>query len=342
MELRGKPTTIRCLPITKGHIAYWHQFHFPFEIKHQLEQTCWWHSNSTEWKRPAQPGWNHSCVRPASGFIQNCNGAVNLQRQRWSKKDQYQPWHPMAKKFPGDQCSKAAAKTVSILIKSSKPVMIQEIAPAGWTLLVPALVNAFEKNIKPGFIVNTVAGARAYFKGLGLPLQHKLAGPPPLRWNGRKNQSAIQKFIWPPAMRTRYNRPNNLQPPHLPQTCYYPHVPLQPDLTIRFGTWQMKWGRSTGFSVFQVILTNCSFRYCRNIPKGYICVGSTWGMLPSYNQPLFSRHQQKIWYTRKQFICAVEFGKRSGQNHCLQVVKSGNEQSVHFKDRGRNVYRGIF
>lgn len=87
-----------------------------------------------------------------------------------------------------------------------------------------------------------------------------------------------------------------------------------------FGTWEVTWGE---INRFQRIENSLKPKYEDNqpsIPSPF--ASSTWGSLPSYNSRAYANTKKRYGYGGNSFVCAVEFGKRSKQNHCWPVEKA--------------------
>lgn len=112
------------------------------------------------------------------------------------------------------------------------------------------------------------------------------------------------------------------------------------DLTIRFGTWQMKWGEINRFQRISGDVNQQFSDTAESIPVPFS--SSAWGMLPSYNSRYFPGTSKRYGVHGNSFICAVEFGKKIRAKSLLAGGESCNEQSVHFKDQAEMYTRGIF
>ncbi|MBS1509243.1 MAG: penicillin acylase family protein [Bacteroidetes bacterium] len=83
-----------------------------------------------------------------------------------------------------------------------------------------------------------------------------------------------------------------------------------------------------------------------SIPVGF--TSSQWGMLPYYASKTFPGTQLRYVVNGNSFICAVEFGRQgsSGKKVTARSLlaggESGNENSSHFFDQGKNYANGVF
>jgi acyl-homoserine lactone acylase PvdQ len=208
-------------------------------------------------------------------------------------------------------------------------------------ILVPALVNVFEKNVKPS-------------DSLFVQLNESVTILK--QWDFRSGENSIATTLavdWgrelnPAIQRTRRDGGN---PDYVEKTKDFAAtasvgalaVPLLNAIRVlekRFGTWKMPWGE---INRYQRLTDDLVERFDDNqpsLPVGF--TSSQWGMLAAYSSQPFPGTSKRYGFGGASFVCAVEFGKKVRAKSVLTGGESGDPSSKHFADQALMYTKGQF
>ena len=345
MALRGNTSNNTVFADSKGNIAYWHGNYVP------VRDTAYnWNAPvdgsipQTEWKGLHEVKDIVQMINPKTGWIQNCNSTPYTVSGSSSPLKKNYPLYmaPDGENFRG-------INAVNVLAKENKFTLDKLIAAGYDTYLtafekmIPALVQAFEKNILP---TDTLYAALKEPIGI---LKN---------WNFRSSENSVATTLaveWGDKLVAKI-----VQSADEDEYQYVDQVTkterfiakataadlLQPllmvvnDLKNKFSNWQIPWGDINRFQRISNDIDNTFNDSKASIPVGF--VSSVWGMLPSYNSRSFPNTIKRYGVHGNSFICAVEFGEKLKAKSLLAGGQSGSESSPHFFDQGTMYSKGLF
>jgi acyl-homoserine lactone acylase PvdQ len=328
----------------EGNIAYWHGNRIPvrdsgYDWSKSVDGT----TSATDWKSYHKVDQTVHLYNPANGWLQNCNSTpYTVAGTNSPKKSDYPVYMaPDRENFRGINAVR--------VLGEEKKYTIDKVIRAGYDtrltafeILVPALVNAFEKNINYNDTLYAwLAGPISVLKNWDYRCgENSIATTLAVEW-GQTIQSAM--------LRTKV--PGNDNADEIDKARYFVATALSNDLVLpllsavhnlerRFGRWQIPWGEINRFQRISSDIDNKFDDNKPSIPVGF--VASTWGMLPSFVSRNFSGTKKRYGYHGNSFVCAVEFGKRIKAKSLLTGGESGDPNSKHFFDQGSMYSKGQF
>jgi acyl-homoserine-lactone acylase len=345
MDMGANPSNNTVYADAEGNIAYWHGNFLPKrDTKYDWSKPVDGTIKATEWKGYHTVAESVHMYNPENGWLQNCNATPFTVAGKFSPKKETYPAYmaPDGENFRG-------INAVRVLDKE-KSYSLDKVIAAGYDTylaafekLVPALANAFEKNIytnDPMF--NQLQDAVNILKNWDLRCgENSVATTLAVEW-GQKLITKISKieneddfeFIDQVTKTERFaaiaSADDLIEP--LKNTIT--------ELQNNFGEWQMPWG---AYNRFQRISPDIENKFDDNkpsIPVGF--ASSTWGMLPSYSSRTFPGTKKRYGINGNSFICAVEFGKKVKAKSLLAGGQSGDVNSPHFFDQGLMYSKGQF
>ena len=343
MDLLANTSNNTVYADAEGNIAYWHGNFIPrrdqkFDWAKPVDGT----TSATDWKGLHPVNESVHLYNPPNGWIENCNSTPYTAAGNYSPKRENYPAYmaPDGQNFRGINAVK--------LLSGQKDYTIDKVIAAGYDnylaafeVLVPALINVFEK---------TATNSNKYYL-LKEPIDILKA------WDYRCGENSVATTLaveWgqrllPAIYRTqvadgeedgqvtktklfaaRASAENFLQP--LQETIS--------DLQNKFGRWQLPWGE---INRFQRISGDIDQQYndeAPSLPVGF--ASSTWGMLPSYSSRSFTGTKKRYGVNGNSFICVVEFGKKVRAKSLLAGGQSGHKESPHFDDQALMYTKGEF
>ncbi|MBI3139641.1 MAG: penicillin acylase family protein [Sphingobacteriales bacterium] len=344
LELKGNISNNTVYADAEGNIAYWHGNRIPVrDPKYDWSKAVDGSISSTEWKGYHSVEETVHCINPANGWLQNCNSTpFTVAGENSPRKESYPAYMaPDVENFRG-------INAVRVLSETSRYNM-DKVIRAGYDtrlpafeLLVPALVNAFEK------YVPYTDSFYAYLAGPVMVLKN---------WDYRCSENSVattlavewgQKIL-PALLQTKVTGEEGAGP--VEKARYYAahasaHDLLTPlfaainDLQSRFGRWQVPWGELNRFQRISTDTDNVFDDNKPSIPVGF--VSSAWGMLPSYSSRVYPGTNKRYGVNGNSFVCAVEFGKRIKARSLLAGGESGDPASPHFSDQALMYSKGEF
>jgi len=328
----------------EGNIAYWHGNFIPRrDPKYDWSKPVDGTTSATEWKGLHTVNETIHIYNPPNGWIENCNSTPFTAAGKYSPKRENYPSY-----MAPDGQNFRALNAIKIL-PQEKSYTIDKVISKGYDtylaafeVLVPALINAFEKNISK---------EDSLYLQLNEPINILK------NWDYRCGENSVATSLavsWgEQLLRSIYYTkvPDGEQDDQVTKTRQFAATAsadelLQPFLsTIKylqntFGTWKTEWGK---INRFQRISDNIEPTFnddSTSIPVGF--ASSTWGMIPSYSSRTFPGTIKRYGVNGNSFICAVEFGRKIKAKSLLAGGESGNPRSKHFFDEGYMYSKGIF
>ncbi len=343
MDLRANTSNSTVFADNKGNIAYWHGNFVPVRDKKlNWAKVIDGSTSATEWKGLHTVDETVHVYNPANGWLQNCNSTPFSAAGAMSpKKADYPPYMaPDGENFRG-------VNAVKVLDKE-KSYTIDKVIAAGYDtnlaafeVLIPSLINVFEKNVKP---------TDSLYAALSEPIaelkkwnyhssETSVATTLAIEWAG-KLSTTLQKLYIDEGEDDQVANVKRFAASATPEQVLPPLLTVVNDLKKKFGKWQMPWGE---INRYQRISSDIQQKYDDaqpSVPVGF--ASALWGMLPSYNSRYYPSTQKRYGVSGNSFICAVEFGPKIKAKSLLAGGESGNPSSKHFNDQLEMYTKGKF
>jgi acyl-homoserine lactone acylase PvdQ len=208
-------------------------------------------------------------------------------------------------------------------------------------ILVPALVTAFEKNVKPGDslfapLKDAVAVLKQWdFRSSEISIATTLA----VDW-GRQLTPVLQRFRGDGGDADQVEKTRIFAAGASVKELAVPLLNAVRELEKRFGKWQIPWGE---INRYQRLTNDLDERFDDSqlsLPVGF--ASAQWGMLAAYSSRSFAGTNKRYGFSGASFVCAVEFGKKLKAKSLLTGGESGDPSSKHFTDQALMYTKGQF
>lgn len=341
MEL-GANTSNNTVYADSKNIAYWHGNFMPKrDPKLDWGKAVDGTTAATEWKGFHSLEETVHLYNPPNGWIQNCNSTPFSAAG---------PNSPKASDYPRymapDGENYRGVNAVKVFGNHQGKFTLDKLITAGYDRylaafekLVPALVNAFEKQPAP---VDSLKEAIAILAQWDLrTTEESVATTLAIEW-GQK----IAPKMTVPTAEDEYYYVDQIErtSAFLKRTTHEELLSVFgatiSDLNKRYGTWKKPWGEINRFQRISANINNEFSDAKVSFPVGF--ASSAWGMLPSYASRVFPGTKKRYCTGGNSFICAVEFGPKVKAKSLLAGGESGNPNSPHFADQGEMYAKGIF
>ncbi|MBI5858433.1 MAG: penicillin acylase family protein [Sphingobacteriales bacterium] len=351
LDLKGNISNNTVYADAEGNIAYWHGNRIPErDIKYDWSKAVDGSITSTEWKGYHDISKTVQCINPPNGWLQNCNSTpFTVAGVNSPKRENYPAYMaPDGENFRG-------INAVRVLAEGNK-YNIEKVIKAGYDtrlaafeVLVPALVNAFEKNIAyPDTLYALLVGPVTLLKNWDYRCnENSVATTLAVEWGQKLLPNIFRTKIIDDDEADLVDKAKYFAANANPEELLIPLLASINELENKFGRWQMPWGRINRFQRISSDIDNKFDDSKPSYPVGF--VSSTWGMLPSYTSKTFQGTIKRYGVNGNSFICAVEFvrkdslgGKRIKAKSLLAGGESGDESSPHFFDQGLMYSKGQF
>ncbi len=327
----------------KGNIAYWHGNYMPRRDKKlnwslAVDGT----TSATEWKGLHPLNETVHVYNPATGWIQNCNSTpFTVSGASSPKKENYPAYMaPDGENFRGINAARVLANENKFTIDKTIAAGYDKKLSA-MEVLIPALVNSFEKNIPATDTLYAV---------LAEPIQllknwdfnsseSSIATTVAIEW-AQKLTASIQRVYIDEGWDDQVTLVKKFAATASVQELLPPLVAVIKELATKFGTWKMPWG---DINRYQRISGDIVQKYKDDQPSFPVGFASaSWGQLPSYNSRYYSGTNKRYGVSGNSFICAVEFGEKIKAKSLLAGGNSGDPNSKHFTDQLEMYTKGQF
>jgi len=343
MELRGNTSNSTVFADNKGNIAYWHGNFVPvrntsLNWSKLMDGT----TSTTEWKGLHPVAETVHLYNPANGWLQNCNSTpFSAAGSNSPKKANYPPYMaPDGENFRGVNAVRVLEKT--------KNYTLDKVIEAGYDtylaafeVLVPALVQSFEKNTKPTDSLYTqLAEAVQILKKWDYhAAENSVATTLAIEWAQRLTPTITRLYIDQGQDDQVQNTKRFAATATIDQLAK-PMIAVLNDLKAKFGKWQLPWGE---INRFQRLTGNLENKFDDAQPSYAVKYASAlWGMLPSYNSRTHAGTNKRYGLSGNSFVCAVEFGPRIKAKSLLAGGNSSSPDSKHFDDQAKMYAEGKF
>ncbi len=328
----------------EGNIAYWHGNFIPKrDTKYDWSKPVDGTTSATEWKGLHPVNESVHTYNPPNGWIENCNSTPFTVAGKYSPKKKDYPTYmaPDGQNFRGTNAIR--------ILGQEKSYTIDKVIAKGYDtylsafeVLVPALVNAFEKNIskEDSLYVQLIEPINILKKWDYHCGENSVATTLAVNWGERLLPAIFRTKVMDGEEDDQVTKTKQFAATASPEELLKSLLSTIKHLRNKFGDWKIAWGT---INRFQRISGDIDQQYnddTQSIPVGF--ASSTWGMLPSYSSRVFPGTKKRYGVNGNSFICAVEFGKKIKAKSLLAGGESGNPDSKHFFDQGLMYSKGEF
>jgi acyl-homoserine lactone acylase PvdQ len=343
MDLKANTSNNTVYADNKGNIAYWHGNFIPIRDKnHNWAKVVDGSVSSTQWKGLHEVNETVHIYNPVNGWLQNCNSTpYSVAGENSPKKENYLPYMaPDGENFRG-------INAVRIFSKGDNYTLDKVIADGYDTklsifeILIPSLITAFEKNIKPSDpeyadLIESIGILKNwdyYAK------ENSIATTLAVEWAYKLDPIILKTYIDEGELdqveNTKKFAKNATAAQLIPQL-----QSVLKDLKSKWGTWKIAWGE---INRFQRSTGDIDLKYDDSKPSLPIAFGpGSWGSLPSFKSSYQNDSKKRYGYNGNSFVCAVEFGSKIKAKSLLAGGNSGDPSSKHFADQAEMYQKGDF
>jgi len=344
MDLLANTSNNTVYADAEGNIAYWHGNFIPIRDSHyDWSKPVDGTTSATEWKGLHSVKESVHIYNPPNGWIENCNSTPFTVAGNFSPKKENYPAYmaPDGQNFRGihavDILGNEKAYTIDKVIAKGYDTYL----PA-FEVLVPALINAFEKNVSKedslySSLIEPINILKKWDYRCG---ENSIATTLAVTWGERLLPSIYQTKVKVGEEDDQVNKTLRFAATASSQELLEPLLATIKELENKFGNWKIPWGTINRFQRISADIDNHFNDSLKSIPVGF--ASSTWGMLPSYSSKTFPNTKKRYGVNGNSFICAVEFGKKIKAKSLLAGGESGHQDSKHFFDQGAMYSRGNF
>ena len=202
---------------------------------------------------------------------------------------------------------------------------------AAFEVLMPALINAFEKTSPTDSLYTLLKEPIALLKKWDYHVaENSVATTLAVEWAQRLT-AAIRKVYVDEDEADQVATTKQYAATAKANELLLPFAKTINDLTQRYGSWMVEWG---SINRYQRISSEVNQVYNdAGVSYPVPFASALWGMLPSYNSRYFEGTNKRYGVSGNSFICAVEFGKNVKAKSLLAGGNSGNPSSPHFTDQ---------
>lgn len=333
MELKGNTSNSTVFADNKGNIAYWHGNYIPVRSTiYNWSKPVDGSIAATDWKGTHALKDIVQAINPASGFIQNCNSTpYTVSGASSPLKINYPKYMaPDGENFRGINAVKVLEKengfTIDKLITAGYDKNL-----AAFEVLMPALINAFEKTSPTDSLYTLLKEPIALLKKWDYHVaENSVATALAIEWAQRLT-AAIRKVKVDEEQADQVTTTKQFAVTANANELLLPFAKTINDLTQRYGSWMVEWGSINRYQRISNDLNQAFSDAGVSYPIQF--ASALWGMLPSYNSRYFAGTNKRYGEHGNSFICAVEFGKKVKAKSLLAGGNSGNPSSPHFTDQ---------
>ena len=202
---------------------------------------------------------------------------------------------------------------------------------AAFEVLMPALINAFEKITPTDSLYTLLKEPIALLKKWDYHVaENSVATTLAVEWAQRLT-TAIRKVYVDEDEPDQVATTRQFAATANSTDLLLPLVKTIDALKQKYGTWVVEWG---SINRYQRISNDMNQAY-NDAGKSYPVpfASALWGMLPSYNSRYFEGTNNRYGVSGNSFVCAVEFGKKVKAKSLLAGGNSGDPSSPHFTDQ---------
>ena len=279
---------------------------------------------------------------PVNGWLQNCNSTpYTVAGENSPKRENYLPYMaPDGENFRG-------INAVRIFSKGEKYTLDKIIADGYdsklsiFEILIPSLVNVFEKNIKPDYPdYNELSEAVTILKNWDYyAKENSVATTLAVEWAYKLDPIILKAYIDEGELDQVENTKKFAKNAGVDQLIPQLQNVIK-ELKSKWGTWQIAWGEINRFQRSSGAIDLKYDDSKTSLPIGF--GPGSWGSLPSFKSSYQNGSKKRYGYNGNSFICAVEFGPKIKAKSLLAGGNSGDENSKHFTDQAEMYRKGQF
>lgn len=344
LDLRGNISNNTVYADAKGNIAYWHGNRIPVrDAKYDWNKAVDGSTSATDWKGYHNMSEIVQSINPPNGWLQNCNSTpFTCAGANSPAKNNYPAYMaPDGENFRGIN----AVRTLS----ENKQYNFDKIIKAGYDkrlaafeVLIPALVNAFEKNISYSdslyaYLIGPISVLKNWDYRCG---ENSVATTLAILWGEKISPAMYNSNIFDDFEADQVEKVKHFAANAAPNNLLLPLLDVITELENKFGKWQVAWGSINRFQRISADIDGKFDDAVDSYPDGF--ASSAWGMLPSYASRTYENTKKRYGVNGNSFICVVEFGKTIKAKSLLAGGESGNPNSPHFFDQALMYTKGEF
>jgi acyl-homoserine lactone acylase PvdQ len=343
MQLQANTSNNTVFADHRGHIAYWHGNYVPRRDKKiNWSKVVDGSSSATEWKGLHTVDEVIHVYDPKSGFIQNCNSTPFTCSDTNSPKKANYPTY-MAPDGENFRAINAAR-----LLSTQKDFTIDKMIALGYDtklsafeVLVPALVNAFQKGISSSdsLYLQLLAPVGLLKRWDYRCSENSIATSIAVEW-AQQLGPAIQKIYIEDGETDQVQRTKQFAATATARELLLPLYTAITALNNKYGTWQLRWGDINRYQRISGDISQTFNDDSASLPVPF--AGAAWGMLPAYASRSFPNTKNRYGTHGNSFVCAVEFGTKIKAKSLLAGGESGDPASPHFNDQLEMYTKGKF
>lgn len=343
MDLKANTSNNTVYADSKGNIAYWHGNFIPVRDKKlNWSKVVDGSISATQWKGLHDVNETVHLYNPTNGWLQNCNSTPYTAAGANSPKKEDYPAYmaPDGENFRGINAVR--------IFSQDKKYTLDEVIRDGYDsklsifeILIPALTEVFEKNIKPtdaAYIelaepISILKNWDYYAK------ENSIATTLAVEW-AYKLDPIIQKAYVNEGETDQVENTKKFAKNATAEQLVPQLEAVVKDLKAKWGTWQITWGE---INRFQRSNGDINLKYDDSKPSLPIAYGpGSWGSLPSFKSSYQNGSKKRYGYNGNSFVCVVEFGSKIKAKSLLAGGNSGDINSKHFFDQGQMYQNGQF
>ena len=350
MELKGNTSNNTVFADNQGNIAYWHGDYLPIrDTAYNWGLPVDGSISKTEWKGLHEVKDIVQIMNPVTGFIQNCNSTPYTASGESSPvKNKYPDYMaPDGENFRGINAARLLSKENKFTIDKLIAVGYDSTL-AVFEVLIPALVNSFNKNVLPAdslyvLLKEPIAVLQKWNYKVA---ENSVATTLAIEWANLLNEN-IRKVYINEGEADQVSAAKQFAATASAKDLLVPLATVVNELQKIHGNWQVEWG---SINRYQRISSNINLNYDdakESYPVAY--ASALWGMLPAYNSAYITGMQKRYGVSGNSFVCAVEFIKKDAAGvkkvkakSLLAGGQSGNPSSKHFNDQLLMYTKGQF
>ncbi|WP_188051260.1 penicillin acylase family protein [Flavobacterium sp. GP15] len=343
MDLKANTSNNTVYADKEGNIAYWHGNFIPIRDKKlNWSKVMDGTTPATQWKGLHNVSETVHSYNPTNGWLQNCNSTpYSVAGENSPKKENYLPYMaPDGESFRGLNAVR--------LLSKGKDYTLDKIIADGYDtkltafeVLIPALLSAFEKNIKSNdpLYSELIEPINLLKKWDYYTHENSIASTLAIEW-AYKLDPIIQKVYVDEGQMDQVENTHNFAKNAVPEQLIPQLQLVIKELTIKFGTWQIPWGE---MNRFQRNSGDIELVYNDSIPSLPIGYGpAIWGSLPAFKSAFQKDTKKRYGTNGNSFVCAVEFGPKIKAKSLLAGGNSSDPKSKHFYDQAESYREGKF
>lgn len=344
MDLLANTSNNTVYADAEGNIAYWHGNFIPKrDAKYDWSKPVDGTTSATEWKGLHTVNESVHIYNPPNGWIENCNSTpFTVAGKNSPKKENYPSYMaPDGQNFRGINAVRILgqedAYTIDKVIAKGYDTYL-----AAFEVLIPALINAFEKNISKDDslyprLIEPINILKKWDYRCG---ENSIATTLAVEWGEQLLTGISHTVVISDEEDDQVSKTKQFSNTASPQELLIPFLSTIRSLENKFGNWRIEWG---SINRFQRISGDIDQEFNDDAPSIPVkFAASTWGMLPSFSSRTFPGTKKRYGEYGNSFICAVEFGKKIKAKSLLAGGESGNPNSKHFNDQGLIYSKGEF